>query len=181
MGSKHDELREIYGRGPLTMSRQAFIRLAQQAGRKYRNFSVYVLSASLYDLSGVNIPGRAFIEIDCPINADQLGKFLNAFEECHALIPIYQEGIMGEAISDYPALLQLADPRHTITFAAYQRDQETLRSLPPHAITFNLDTIFAPHWAHWDSYTNFDLALKNSKTYYHYIQKSRAHPVFFTQ
>ncbi len=171
MGSRHKELMEIYGRKPVIIDNNSLIILIKKIEKKYDIFSIYVTSEFNYDFSGEFFNITAWIEIDCPVTEKEIKNIFKAFREAYLLIPVYEEGIMGDKIIDYKKLLTIEDEKHRIKFAAYSYHTDILKDIPKKNILFNLDTIFAPAWAHWDVYTDFDLAFKNSRTTYEYYRK----------
>jgi hypothetical protein len=161
------------------MDNESLIILLKKIDGTYSEHSLYITSEYKYDFSGEYFESVSHIEIDCPVTSVQISNIFRAFRECHLIIPVYKEGIMaGDNIIDYKEILKLEDEKHTIKFAAYNYHKELLKDIPWKNILFNLDTIFAPAWAHWDVYTNFDIALENSQTIYNYFRK-KGLPVFY--
>jgi hypothetical protein len=178
MGSRHDMLEKIYERKPVVMDNESLIVLLKKIDKKYEEYSIYITSEYTYDFSGEFFESVSYIEIDSPVNFDQLKNMFKAFRKCHVMIPLYEEGIMGEKIIDFKELLTLEDENHRIKFPAYRSHINTIKDIPWSNILFNLDLIFSPDWAHWNVYTNFDLAFKNSQTIYNYYRKN-GFPVFY--
>lgn len=174
MGSKADVIGDIYGRASLVMSNDDLNRAISKVSEKYSDYCVYINSEYRYDFGGRYYKGCAHIEVDSPICSSDIESLFSSFERCVMLVPVYAEGIMGKSIvRNCHEMLALQDELHTIKFAAYTYHRELLKGIPDESVKYNLDTAFAPGWAHWDSYSVFKTALANSTRIYDYYARNQ--------
>jgi hypothetical protein len=171
MGSQRDVLRKIYARKPVHMSNAVLLRLIERVEQRFDRYSIYIMNRCEYDFSGRHFKGHPHIEIDSRTTPERIGNLLGAFDSCDMILPVYEEGIMGATIIDWEKILGLASREHNIRFVAYTYDRERLAGIPKEHIIFNLDEAFAPAWVHWDVYSHFESAARNSKTIYEYFVK----------
>jgi hypothetical protein len=158
LGAQREVLGAAYGRPPITMDEATLRHLLRQAA-PFGQFSLYVLSPCVYDLSDLAIDADVSIEIDSAVEPDQLRRLISGFARCRVLIPLYREGIMGQRpVAAARDLLAVGDPRHEIRFAAYGPQDDAVRQLPPESVAYVLDT-FDPPWAQYSFYSQFDRAL----------------------
>lgn len=173
MGSKDSVIEEIYGRPPLVMTSRNLHNALAKVSAQYSDYCVYINSDFVFDLKEGRYKGCAHIEVDCRVTLSDIRSLFECFDKCVLLIPLYSEGIMGGSIiGDYQDILELEDENHSVAFAAYTYDRDTLKDIPERNIVYNLDQAFAPGWAHWSSYSSYDIALKNSKKMYEYYIKN---------
>ncbi len=172
MGSHHEALREIYGARPIVMDNDSLISILQQLDKKFSKYSLVIMSKYQYDFSGYHFQATPLIEIESPILPHQVENIFQAFDKCTLILPIYERGRMDGEIIDYQKLLELEDKHHRILFPAYSYHQEELKTIPKKNIQFDLKGMYAPDWAHWAVYNNFDLAMNNSGVIYRYLHRN---------
>ncbi len=180
MGSHHRELLEIYGRKPVIMDNKSLITLIKKIEKKFKFYSIMIISEYNYDFSGENFSLDTNIEVDSPVTIEQVDNIFRAFKRCTLIIPLYKEGKMGEKIVNYKEILTLEDEDHRIIFPAYGEHKNLLLDIPERNVLYNLDEGYNPSWATWYVYNDFELAFKNSKTIYEYYRKKN-YPVFIEE
>jgi hypothetical protein len=177
MGSRHDVLLRLYGRPPVEMDTGALCCLLGSLEGKQRSCCLFVTSPYTFELSGRAFDLDVTAEIDGPVAPAQIHDMFAALTRCHVIVPLYRHGIMGGELVDWREFLALEDERHLVRFAAYRRDRDRLREIPPEKLCFGLEDVYAAGWVHFDTYADFDLAHRNSEKLYQFF-RSRGVPVF---
>ncbi len=131
-GSKHQLLRKLYGRPPLTMPPASLMTLLSRVERRFREVSLYLTEAEEYHFGGQRFDLDATIEIDSRTSAAQVAEIFRSFRKAYVLVSAYVEGLSGETACPrlYRDLMRLEDPDHTIRFYVLKKDARAL-GIPP--------------------------------------------------
>ena len=164
-GSKHGRLRQLFGRGPITMPGESLMTLLSRVERRFREVSLYVTCAADYDFRGRRFDLEATLEIDSRTDPGQVEAIFRAFRKVYMLVSAYEEGISGETVCGrlYRDLVALEDADHVLRFYVLKKDARAL-GIPPDHVMY-ADLAF-PRAADWSFYTDVDAALEFSRRFY---------------
>jgi hypothetical protein len=171
MGSKLDVLENIYGRPSIHMDNDTLLTLIKKIERKYSKASLFMGSNNRYDFRNLHFDIDMSIEIDANMPTDTIIDILHAFPRCTMNVGAYEEGISGSTIRrDYGKLLDAEDKMHRVSFFVYDKDM-SLVDMPENRRLYSEDTF--PKWAHWNFYSNYDMAFRFSRLFYSKVKKER--------
>jgi hypothetical protein len=158
LGGRHAKLREMYGRGIITLDNETVIRLFKKIEKRFSAATFLVLSNSAYDFREHQFNLDIFIEFDSVASADQVASVMKAFRSARTHVALYREGITGSSKrTDVRDFLQLEDDKHKLYFYGDTHDHE----IPSDHLLY-LNTV-VPEWVSYDVYMNFDSAMKLSR------------------
>jgi hypothetical protein len=165
MGSKHDVLRGLYNRPPITMTNDNLMRLLDRAQRKFNEASLYLTRAAAYDFSGKRFELDMTIEVDSQTSIDQIASLCRAFRKVFLLVSAYEEGISGSALDQslFKRVLELEDADHRIRFYVFKKDAK-MSGIPNDHIMYS--EFAFPKAADWSFYVNLDHAIEFSRRFY---------------
>ncbi|BCJ94834.1 hypothetical protein acsn021_24030 [Anaerocolumna cellulosilytica] len=170
MGSKHNELYNIYHRPPVKMSNDTLMHLLGKIENNFEKASMLIMSEENYDFTGQFYDIDMSVEIDSNMSTDAMIKVLHAFPKCILNVGIYEEGVSGSTIrKDYKQLLKAEDENHRVNYFVYIKDTNII-DIPENRRLYSEDTF--PKWAYWDYYNNFDSALRFSRLFYQKVNKN---------
>ncbi|HEX3030038.1 MAG TPA: hypothetical protein VHT34_12215 [Clostridia bacterium] len=172
MGSKKDELREIYKCDGVALDNDTLKKHLRQISERFEQATIYINTPFEYDFTGEHYNLEVTIEVDCPVNFEQLGKIIYAFPKAKVNLVLYKEGHTCDSgkkkYADVKNLLKLEDENHRIYFFAFRDDAEEA-GIP---LRNRLYSEFAfPKWTNWEYYTDWNKALRHSKKWFAYTRQ----------
>lgn len=157
LGTKHQKLRELYGRNTLVLDNDTLISLLKKVSNKFKAVTIFFMSDPDYDFSHEHFDLHATLEFDCQISLEKAREIMMAFKIANATIPLYQEGYTGkQARKNVEKFLEIEDENHKVFFSAFRPDYQDTK-IPQNRWIFS--ELVTPGHACYDVYTNIEAAL----------------------
>jgi hypothetical protein len=161
LGSKHKELRQLFGRGILRLSNEIVINEVKKIEKKFPAFSFYVLSdPAEYDFRGEYFDLHAVIEFDSKASVEDLSRIIPAFKSATVHVALYEEGLTGKsARQNLDKFIELEDASHRLYFYGYRQDAN-ISIIPKERWVYS--EVVLPSHTSYDIYTDINLAMQIS-------------------
>jgi len=154
------------GRDPVEISNEQLISMLRKIEKKFKVATLYVISPFVYDLKNEKFDMELHIEIDSKVDFDVFNNFVSSFRKTISVIPLYKEGIMGNSMIEDVNRYRNIEGNHEVRFPARLSDEIKIKIEDKRNMLFNLEKVFTPIGAIFDSYMNDDFTKEVSYSVY---------------